>query len=67
LAIFTFRFVTDDTLKSAEDVEKAFGVMPLTVIPEGDVESISDKKEKEIEKERQKRRKARRKKNAKAQ
>jgi capsular polysaccharide biosynthesis protein len=62
LAVLTFRFITDDTLKSAEDVEKAFGVMPLTVIPEGDVESISDKREKEIAKEHEKQRKARKKK-----
>ncbi len=61
LGVLTFFFVTDDTLKSAEDVEKTFGVMPLTVIPEGDVESISDKKEKEISKEKAKRRKSRRK------
>ncbi len=61
LGVLTFFFVTDDTLKSAEDVEKTFGVMPLTVIPEGDVEAISDKKEKEISKEKAKRRKIRRK------
>lgn len=48
LGVLTWRFMTDDTLKSAEDVEKAFGIMPLSVIPEGDVEAISDKKEKEI-------------------
>lgn len=35
LGFYTFLFITDDTLNSAEDVEKAFGVMPLTVIPEG--------------------------------
>ena len=27
----------DDTLKTSEDVEKMFGVMPLSVIPEGDI------------------------------
>ena len=56
IAVLTFFYVTDDTLQSAEDVEKAFGIMPLTVIPEGDIEEISDKKEKEIEKEKRKRR-----------
>jgi len=35
LAILTILYLRDDTLKSAEDVEKYFGVMPLTVIPEG--------------------------------
>lgn len=50
IGVLTFFYLTDDTLKSAEDVEKTFGVMPLTVIPEGDVEAISDKKEKEIRK-----------------
>lgn len=55
LAIHTVFFITDDTLKSADDVEKAFGVMPLTVIPEGDVEEISDKKEKEIRRQKKKR------------
>lgn len=56
-AVLTFFFMTDDTLKSAEDVEKAIGVMPLTVIPEGDVESISEKKEKEVMKQKKKRKK----------
>ena len=60
MAVFTFFYVTDDTLKSAEDIEKAFGVMPLTVIPEGDIEEISDKKEKEIAKEKRKRRRSKR-------
>lgn len=46
LAVLTVMFVTDDTLKSAEDVEKTFGVMPLTVIPEGDIGKLSEKEEK---------------------
>ena len=41
LAIFTFQFLTDDTFKSAEDVEREFGVMPLTVIPEGKIEGLT--------------------------
>lgn len=57
LVVLTFFYMTDDTMKSAEDVEKEFGIMPLTVIPEGDVASISDEKEKEIQKEKAKRRK----------
>ena len=40
LAIFTIQFLMDDTFKTAEDVEKEFGVMPLTVIPEGKIEGL---------------------------
>lgn len=62
LGLLTVFFVMDDTVKSAEDVEKNFGVMPLTVIPEGEIDSISDKAEKEINrKKRRRRRKIRRK------
>lgn len=50
----TFACLTDDTLKSAEDVEAAFGIMPLTVIPESDIGVLSEKNEKE---ERSKRKK----------
>ena len=35
LGILTFLFITDDTLKTADDVEKTFGIIPLSVIPEG--------------------------------
>jgi capsular polysaccharide biosynthesis protein len=34
LAILTVIYLLDDTMKSAEDVENAIGIMPLTVIPE---------------------------------
>ena len=40
LAIFTVQFLRDDTFRSAEDVEREFGVMPLTVIPEGKIEGL---------------------------
>ena len=40
LAIFTVRFLMDDTFKYAEDIEREFGVMPLTVIPEGKIEGL---------------------------
>lgn len=40
LAIFTVQFLMDDTFKYAEDIEKEFGVMPLTVIPEGKIEGL---------------------------
>ena len=35
LAVLTVIYLMDDTIKSSEDVEKEFGVMPLAVIPEG--------------------------------
>ena len=57
VAIYTVLYLSDDTLKTAEDVEKAFGVMPLSVIPEGDVEEISDQKEKEVRKKKKEQRK----------
>lgn len=42
LALFTIEFLRDDTFKTAEDIEKVFGVMPLTVIPEGKIEGLVD-------------------------
>lgn len=55
--IFVARMLMDDSLNTAEDVEKEFGIMPFTVIPEGDIEEISDEIEKAISKEKKKRRK----------
>lgn len=55
--VLVVRFIMDDTFKSAEDVEKVFGVMPLTVIPEGNLEGIDDKDEEEIRKQKKKERK----------
>lgn len=46
LAIFTVRFLMDDTFKYAEDIEKEFGVMPLTVIPEGKIEGLESSEDK---------------------
>lgn len=43
LGILTFLFITDDTLKTAEDVEKVFGIIPLSVIPEGKLEEVIGK------------------------
>lgn len=43
LGILTVLYLLDDTIKSAEDVEKEFGVLPLTVIPEGRFDSGSKK------------------------
>ncbi|MBQ3392593.1 MAG: capsular polysaccharide biosynthesis protein [Lachnospiraceae bacterium] len=40
LAILTIIYLMDDTIKTAEDVEREFGIMPLTVIPEGSIEGL---------------------------
>lgn len=40
LVIFTIPFLLDDTFRTAEDIQKEFGVMPLTVIPEGKIEGM---------------------------
>lgn len=40
LVMLTVIYRTDDTIKTSEDLEKAFGVMPLSVIPEGVIEGI---------------------------
>jgi len=40
LAIFTVQFLLDDTFKTADDIQREFGVMPLTVIPEGKIEGL---------------------------
>lgn len=50
--IFIVRFVMDDTFKSAEDVERIFGVMPLTVIPESDSKELKSKKHRKKRKKR---------------
>ena len=40
LVVLTVIYLRDDTVKSSEDVEKEFGVMPLSVIPEGVIEGM---------------------------
>lgn len=40
------RFLLDDTLKTAEDIENEFGFAPLTVIPENDIFIEADEKTK---------------------
>ena len=42
LAVLTVIYLQDDTVKSSEDVEKEFGIMPLSVIPEGVIEGLKD-------------------------
>lgn len=44
-AIFTIIFMMDDTMITAEDVQKQLGIMPLTVIPEGDIQSMYNSEE----------------------
>lgn len=38
IAVLTVVYVRDDTIKTSEDLEKAFGILPLSVIPEGKIE-----------------------------
>ena len=45
LAVLTVLYLQDDTLKSSEDVEKEFGILPLSVIPEGVIEGLTDPEE----------------------
>lgn len=52
LALFTIQYLMDDTFKTAEDVEKEFGVMPLTVIPEGKIGGVSHSGDKSRRKKR---------------
>ena len=46
LAVFTVQFLMDDTFRYAEDIEREFGVMPLTVIPEGKIEGFETSEDK---------------------
>ena len=49
LAIFTVQFMMDDTFRTADDIQKEFGVMPLTVIPEGKIEGLESSETEERE------------------
>lgn len=40
LGVLTAVYLMDDTVKSSEDMEKAFGIIPLSVIPEGVIEGM---------------------------
>ena len=59
LIILTISFASDDTFQSGEDVEKLFGVMPLTVIPESDIGVLNEKNESDDD-DRKNRRRAKR-------
>ena len=55
LAVLTVLYLMDDTIKTSEDVEKEFGIMPLSVIPEGEITGL--KKEEETGRRSRRRRK----------
>lgn len=59
LGILTVLFMRDDTMKTAEDIEKVFGVMPLTVIPEGNIWQDKERKQRNKANTRRKNRKNR--------
>ena len=42
LAVLTVQYLLDDTIKTAEDVEREFGVLPLSVIPEGEIKGFDE-------------------------
>ena len=58
LAVFTLQFLLDDTFKSADDIEREFGVIPLTVIPEGKIAGMDNAAEEKSRRKRKKGKKA---------
>lgn len=50
LIVLTVMYLMDDSVKTAEDVEKYFGVVPLTTIPEGKIEGLDNEEESESSK-----------------
>ncbi|MBR3017160.1 MAG: capsular polysaccharide biosynthesis protein [Clostridia bacterium] len=45
LGVLALVYSMDDTIKTSEDLEKAFGVLPLSVIPEGRIEETKKEHE----------------------
>jgi hypothetical protein len=45
LAILTVIYLQDDTIKTSEDLEKEFGIIPLSVIPEGKITGFENEGE----------------------
>lgn len=45
LAVLTILFLMDDTITTSEDVEKVLGILPMTVIPEGNLPEAWEKAE----------------------
>lgn len=43
MAYLVFLHISDDTMTTADDVQKKLGIMPLTAIPEGDISSHYDR------------------------
>ena len=63
IGALTVMYLMDDTIKSSEELEKTFGLMPLTVIPEGKIEGmIADDDDAKSKKSKLKRKLKRRKK-----
>ena len=58
LAVFTLQFLLDDTFKSADDIEREFGVIPLTVIPEEKIAGVDNAAEEKSRRKRKKGKKA---------
>jgi capsular polysaccharide biosynthesis protein len=46
MAVLTVRYLLDDTLKTSDDIEKEFGIIPLTVIPESELAKENSKSKK---------------------
>ena len=49
LGVLTVFYLIDDTIKTSEDVEREFGIMPLTIIPEGNIEGLKKSEESKSE------------------
>jgi capsular exopolysaccharide synthesis family protein len=41
MAIITVRYLLDDTLKTSEDIEREFGITPLTIVPESGITKVN--------------------------
>lgn len=62
VAFYVFVYMKDDTVKSSDDLERYFGLIPLTVIPEGKIDAISDETENKKKKRKHRYKKKKRKK-----
>lgn len=47
LLVLAVMYMLDDTIKTSEDIEKEFGVMPLSIIPEGHIMLLEKEEEEE--------------------
>lgn len=55
MGVLTVIYMMDDTLDSSDDVEKAFGITPLTVVPESDIGVLNEVNEKKRRRHRRRR------------